>query len=315
MALHNPRGFTSWALVVALLPALLTFNIQAQMSSNPDRLMDPALASSSIQKSSVKFNNLLTATPQATAVGFSSALPNFIGHRDYLAIGGPDNLAMGDLNADGIPDLVVTTGASDGITPGNVSVLLGNRDGSFGQARLFNTGGIAPFDAVIGDFNGDGKNDIAVTTFEGVPILLGDGRGHLGTPPLFPTEVGSSRLVAADFNGDHKVDLAVTNLGSNTVSILFGKGDGTFAPARNIAVGMGPLGIVVGDFNHDGKADLAVANSGVVFGTNQGPKANTLAILIGNGNGSFGAPTFIPVADTPLAVGRNAFNKGGNKEL
>src|SRR5262249_23029891 len=145
--------------------------------------------------------------------------------------------------------------------------------------------------------------------------LLGDGRGHLGTPTLFPTEVGSSRLVAADFNGDHKVDLAVTNLGSNTVSILFGKGDGTFAPARNIAVGMGPLGIVVGDFNHDGKADLAVANSGVVFGTNQGPKANTLAILIGNGNGSFGAPTFIPVANTPLAVVVSDFNKDGKQDL
>ena len=154
-----------------------------------------------------------------------------------------------------------------------------------------------------------------MTNAAGVSILLGDGLGHLGTPTVLPTGIGPSRLVAADFNGDHKVDLAVTNLGSNTVSIFLGRGNGTFTHMGNLAVGMGPVGIAVGDFNHDGKADLAVANSGIAFDNNKGAEANTLAILLGNGNGSFRVPTFIPVAQTPLVVVVSDFNKDGKQDL
>src|SRR5262249_5222984 len=201
----------------------------------------------------------------------SPTLPKFIAHRDYAAADAPVNLATGDLNGDGIADLVVPNFNNST----NISVLLGKRDGSFQPLQLFDSGGANPFDAVVADFNGDGKNDVAVTFQSGgIAILLGDGQGHLGAPRVLSAGAHPLHIVSADFNGDHKMDLAVTNLESNNVSILLGRGDGTFTVAASSAVGMGPVGLVVGDFNHDGKVDLAVADSGVVSGNSHGPDAD-----------------------------------------
>src|SRR5262249_43196787 len=87
----------------------------------------------------------------------SPTLPKFIAHRDYAAADAPVNLATGDLNGDGIADLVVPNFNNST----NISVLLGKRDGSFQPLQLFDSGGANPFDAVVADFNGDGKNDVA----------------------------------------------------------------------------------------------------------------------------------------------------------
>jgi len=240
----------------------------------------------------------------------SNKLPKLIAHRDYLAADGPQNLALADLNGDGIADLVVPNGNTN-----NISVLLGNRDGSFQPFTLTNCGGDFPFDVVVADFNGDGKNDVAVTTAEGVSVLLGDGRGNLGTPLVLSAGTVPARIVAADLDGDHKLDLAVTNLGSNTVSIFRGHGNGTFDSAVNVPVGMGPSGIAVGDFNQDGKLDLVVANSGQASGQNQGPHANTLAIILGNGKGGLMSESFIPVEKTPLSIAVSDLNKDNKLDL
>ena len=213
-------------------------------------------------------------------------------------------MATADLNGDGILDLVLNDGNSSG-----VSVLLGNRDGSFRPFALFDCGCQFPFDVVVADFNGDGKNDIAETSPNGVSILLGDGTGKFGAPLVLTAGISPERIVAADLNGDHKMDLAVTNLGSNTVSIFLGRGDGTFAAATDVTVGMGPSGIAAGDFNGDGKLDLAVADSGTVLGHNQGPNPNTLAILLGDGKGGVSSATFIPVEKTPQQVLVQDLNK------
>ena len=166
--------FSSWSPVAALLPALLTFNLAVQAQdllrrSTALHIPAPATGNGSAQ-SSDRFTKVLVATSASPAEGPSRKLPKFIAHRDYLAADGPENLAMGDLNGDGIADLVVPNGNSQ-----NISVLLGNRDGSFQPLKLIDAGGAGPFDVVIADFNGDGKNDVAVTTACGVLVLLGGG--------------------------------------------------------------------------------------------------------------------------------------------
>jgi len=196
-------------------------------------------------------------------------------------------------------------------------VLLGKANGSFQQVRLFDDGVGRPFDAVIADFNGDGKNDVAVTIpVTGVLIMLGDGAGHLSTTVTLPAGASPTRIVTADFNGDHKPDLAVTNQDSNDVSIFLNRGDGTFTSTVNPVVGAGPVGIVTGDFNGDGKVDLAVADSGVLSdGTSLGTNANTVAILLGAATGRFQPPIFIPVAKTPVALAVSDLNKDTKQDL
>ena len=267
-------------------------------------------ANAEVAKSNNHLDGAVAATSQALTTGSSSTLPKFLDHRDYLAADGPHGMATADLNGDGVLDLVL----NDGNTTG-VSVLLGNRDGSFQPFALFGCNCAFPIDVAVADFNGDGKNDAAETSSSGVSILLGDGAGNLGTPRLLTAGVAPERLVAADLNADGKIDLAVTNLGSNTVSIFLGNGDGTFGAARNVTVGRGPDGIAAGDFNGDGKLDLAVANSGMAEGQNKGPNANTVAILLGDGNGGVSSTTFIPTEKTPQQILLQDLNKDNKLDV
>lgn len=224
--------------------------------------------------------------------------PTFVAHRDYVSGDLPRLFAAGDLNNDGEVDLVLPNAT---LNFSIVSVVLGNHDGSFQAPLLFDSGGVGGTAAAVADFNEDGKQDAAVTTLSGVSILLGDGQGGLGSPRRFVVGNTPAALVAGDFNGDTHVDLAVANFASNNVSILLGNGRGTFRAGSTLTVGRAPLGIVVGDFNHDGDEDLAVANSNQ-GGGNPGPNGNTVAILLGAGDGTFGPATFIPVARGPIGI-------------
>jgi hypothetical protein len=243
-----------------------------------------------------------------------SQQPSFISHRDYVAAINPQTITKADLNGDGIVDLIVVDGDVNFTL---ISILFGNRDGSFQPPKFVDVGGRFPFQAVVGDFNGDGKDDLAITTIDGLSVMLGDGHGDFGAPHLF-TAFGFflEGIVAADFNGDHKLDLAVANNNTNTVSILLGAGDGTFTLAATMAVGMAPSGIALGDFNHDGHFDLAVANSGIPDGfNNQGPHANTVSILLGEGNGHFHPAVFIPVAAGPLGLAIDDFDNDSEQDI
>jgi len=302
-----PYRFALSRSAVTLLSLLVAFNA---LSSAQDLSLPGGLRAVQTSSKTARRSFTLHPTSSATTPASAPVLPKFLAHREYAAADGPENLAVGDLNGDGIADLVIPN-----VNTTNVSVLLGNRDGSFQPFALFSTGATVPFHVVIADFNNDGKNDVAVTTFTGVSILLGDGRGNLGNATVLPTGSSPSRVVAADFNGDHKLDLAVTNLGSNDVSILLGNGNGTFAPAVNVAVGMGPAGIAAGDFNHDGKVDLAVVNSGTLFGQNQGPNPNTVQILLGNGAGGFTSGSVTSVQKSPNVVLVTDFNKDNKLDL
>ena len=124
-----------------------------------------------------------------------------------------------------------------------------------------------PLRLAVGDFNGDGNLDVALTTqnSNAVHVLLGSRDGTLSSPSSFPAGLDPFDIVTADFNGDGIPDLAVANYTSPKqchVSVLLGNGDGTFQPPVQFRVGISPAQLVVADFNHDGKPDIATINGG-----------------------------------------------------
>ncbi|MCI0456649.1 MAG: FG-GAP-like repeat-containing protein [Gemmataceae bacterium] len=187
--------------------------------------------------------------------------------------GSPAGVTVGDFNGDGRPDLATANSFDFGNLGLGVSVLLGIGDGTFGPHQDFAVGS-GPTDIQVGDFNRDGRPDLAVANSGGgsttVSVLLGNGDGTFQAPRDFVTGPGPTAVAVSDFDGDGQPDLVVTSLGVG-VSLLLGTGTGTFQPARNFRAGVAPEAGAVGDFNGDGRPDVAVANEG----------DNTLSVLLG----------------------------------
>jgi len=237
----------------------------------------------------------------------------------------PFSLTVGDFNGDGKQDLAVANSTS----PGTVSILLGNGDGTFMPPTSVTVGN-RPLSVVTADFNGDLKLDLAVANFndDAVWILLGNGDGTFKLPTKLQLAMGSgpASIAVGDFNGDAKLDLAVADFGSTTglVSILLGNGDGTFkahsdfttgtAPAaiatrdfngNDFTTGTAPAAIATRDFNGDGKLDLAVAKFG----------ASSVAVLLGNGNGTFQPHADYATGTNPSGVALEDFTGHGETDI
>src|SRR5881628_2469498 len=148
--------------------------------------------------------------------------------------------------------------------------------------------GTNPRSVAVGDFNGDGRLDLAVTNASSydvpgtVSVLLGNGDGTFQSALSFAAGSDARSVAVGDFNGDGRPDLAVANAGyPGTVSVLLGNGDGTFQPAQSFAAGSNAVSVAVGDVNGDGRPDLVVADLGLNTGY------STVLVLLGNGDGTF----------------------------
>lgn len=215
-------------------------------------------------------------------------------------------VAITDLNSDGKLDIVAQTSFS--LTEG-VSVLLGNGNGTFQTRVDYLFSGLAqPHSIVASDFNNDTKPDIVVINGSGASVFLGNGDGTLQAPVNYGSSNFATSVVVGDFNADGKIDLAVSSYGfgsDGVVSVMLGKGDGTFFPAVNYSSAPSPFAIVKGDFNGDSKLDLATANTQVA----------SVSILLGNGNGTFGIAVNYPAGDFPFDLSTGDFNSDGKSDL
>ena len=176
--------------------------------------------------------------------------------------------------------------------------------------------GQEPYQLASGDFNGDGKLDLAVANVTGgtVSIMKGKGDGTFQKQTQYPAGYGPIAVAVGDFNEDGKLDLVVVNNGNRsnghpgTVTMLLGNGKGAFRKGKTFSCGTGPFFIVTGDFNRDGNLDVAVADYNVSFG-------NSVAVLLGKGDGTFQPYAAYNVGSAPISLATEDLNGDGILDL
>ena len=163
----------------------------------------------------------------------------------------------------------------------------------------------------VADLNGDGKQDLVTSNVvDTVSVILGNGDGTFRQPsnyPTGPTGQNPDCVAVGDVNRDGKLDLVVLNAESATVSVLLGNGDGTFQSAMQFSTGSNsaPQSLVLGDFNRDGNLDVAVTDI----------NDDTIAILLGKGDGTFQSALTAPAGYSPFAIVVGDFNGDGKLDL
>ena len=200
----------------------------------------------------------------------------------------PNDIAVGDMNGDGNPDLIIANTQTPYIT-----ILLGDGKGGFApspHSPFATTSRPHVHGVAVGDFMGDGKLSVVTDSWGNDKIILlpGDGHGNLLTPgKWFDADIHSDQGVrAADFNGDGKLDIVMTNQPEGAVGLMLGDGKGGFAKAPNSpfpAVQVA-FAFTVGDVNGDGIPDVAVMPYDRDL---TDPKQLGVTILLGDGKAGF----------------------------
>jgi predicted nucleotidyltransferase len=247
---------------------------------------------------------------------FQSAV--FYGSGGYRAV----SVALGDVNGDGKPDVLVANECPDNsdCTSGSVGVLLGNGDGTFQSAVPYGSVGHIAFWVAVGDVNGDSKLDVLVANqctdtnncnTGSVGVLLGNGDGTFQTAVTYLSGGSQTSMVSVgDLNGDNKLDVLLANVCgfncTNSLGVLLGNGDGTFqGVATYDSGGQTATSVAVDDVNGDSKLDVLVTNECVDGLCNSG----SVGVLLGNGDGTFGGisattTTTLVSSPNPSVVGQ-----------
>ncbi|MFN7963843.1 MAG: FG-GAP-like repeat-containing protein [Thermoanaerobaculia bacterium] len=260
-----------------------------------------------------------------------------------LTVGsGPAAVEAGDLDGDGVPELVVALEGQN-----QVAVFTGAADRGYGAPRLFATG-TGPKDLALLDLDADGRLDV-VTANAGsndLTVLRGLGDGSFAAASTVALPAGALSLSFGLLDRDLYPDLVVA--GAVSLSVLLSRGDGTFQPLHNCALAGPPRSIAVADWNGDGLGDVAVAqDQGLVFLAGRGdgsfdparsasslPRlqslvavdvdqdglvdllatqrfASILIFLLGNGDGSFQQPVTFPAAANSKWLSTGDFDHDG----
>lgn len=251
-----------------------------------------------VQQNFFKCIGRTAKTPQAGPAPNLSVDPLGVGQR---------NTVITDLAGNGVGAIV---GFDQRGAPGDVIAVTANAGYTLKSAATYPVGP-TPMGVLAGDFNGDGKHDIAAVYFGplnnsapgGVTLLLGDGTGALHSAGNFPTDLNVTGATVWDFNKDGKDDIAVLNNGANTVTILLGNGNGTLTAGKSYNAGSNPGSIGVADFNGDNIPDLVMTGVG---GT---------TTLFGNGDGTFSPGKTTAVTASQSFLGTGDFNKDGKQDV
>ena len=231
--------------------------------------------------------DVLSANIHSTMSFFLGAGDGTLGRYVFSPLpGGHPDLASADFNGDGIPDYVAAN------YEGTIGVFLGNNSGVGTATRL--PSGPATTGVLAGDFNRDGKVDVAGVSMRSanVTVLLGNGDGTFGSAVRYRVGGEPWEASTADLNRDGNLDILATTGLPDELRILFGTGTGTFLPPRIITAGDLPTGIATGDFNSDGLLDVALASFGEDF----------LTVMLGDGNGSFRSIANFRAIDSPDSI-------------
>ena len=246
--------------------------------------------------------DVVTANSSGTiSVLFGTGSGTFPGHTQYSTGLGSQSVALGDFDGNGNQDAVVANSSAN-----TVSILMGNGTAAntFATPKYFTTG-TKPYQVAVGDFDGNGIQDI-VTANNGaksVSVLLGTGNINNPFNPKVDYTTGTNpySVAVGDFNKDMNLDIAVACYGGTYgLSILMGTGSGTFLPQLQYATGSSPASVAVGEFNRDGWPDLVLASV----------LSSSISILV-NSNGTFPTHTEYATQYQPWSVSVADFDGNG----
>ncbi len=234
--------------------------------------------------------------------------------------GEPTRMLLRDFNNDGHLDILANAPAE-----GALLVYLGKGGGSFSNSAIELEDIANDYSIAAGDFNHDGNEDIAATSFTNkgetgshVIVFLGDGTGQFTRVAEVLTSPQPSDLEVADMNGDGKLDLIASGAGAENetglfVDTLLGDGTGQFTLSQATNLGDGSLGgrVALGDFNGDGHTDVAFPIT-----TSQAlERSTTVLIFLGDGTGKLTAGTPLVTGVAPHSVFSADFNRDGHLDL